>query len=294
MKITLGQVVVLLLTITGRLPLWACRLLGRCVGFFLWLAPTRSRATTNTNIALCFPEYSNWERRKLAFHSLQHTGMLVFEMAIIWHRPYNWLEQRITTMNKALFDEAQRSEKGLVILLPHVGNWEVFSRFIPAVCDGVGLYEPPRLPELDEHIKKSREKTGAKMVPTNVRGVAALLKHLRGGGTTCVLPDQVPNNKKSGGVYAPFFGHPAYTMTLVTQLYQRSNCIVMGATAKRVPGGFEMSFYPVDEDVYSGDEVVSAQAINQLVETCAREIPEQYQWEYKRFRRQPQGSPKIY
>ncbi len=295
MKITKGQLIASLLSLTGRLPLWACRLLGRGIGWLLWLFPNRNRKTTRTNIALCFPELSEKEQSKLVFQSLQHTGMLVFEMAAIWHQPYSWLEQRITEIkNLHLFDQAQTEGKGLIVLLPHVGNWEVFSRYIPAVSDGMGLYEPPQLPELEALIKKSREKTGAQLVPTNPRGVAALLKHLRKGGTTCILPDQVPNAKDRGGVYSDFFGYPVYTMTLVTQLYQRTGSTILGATAKRVSGGFEVTFYEASDSIYSEDAITSANAVNMLVEQCVREMPEQYQWEYKRFRRTPAGSKKVY
>lgn len=282
---SLGQFVVTIFKITGRFPLWLCRLLGRIVGFCLWLIPNRSRRITASNVALCFPELSQQAQRKLVFSSLQHTGMLAFEAAAIWHRPYSWLQQHITAINhKQVLDDAQAAGKGVIILLPHVGNWEVFSRYIPAICDGMGLYESPRLVELEQLIKKSREKTGATMVPTTPRGVAALLKHIRKGGTTCILPDQVPNKKDRGGVFAPFFGHPAYTMTLVTQLYKRTGCTVIGASAKRVASGFEMKFYTMDDAIYSEDEVTSTSAVNLLVETCAREMPEQYQWEYKRFK----------
>ena len=285
MKFSTGHLAVTFLSLVGHFPLWLCRALGRSVGFFLWLIPNRSRTTTEANIARCFPELSASAQKKLAFNSLQHTAMTLFEAAAIWQRPYSWLEQRlITTQNKTLLDQAQNSGKGVIILLPHVGNWEVFSRYIPAICHAVGLYEAPRIPELATLIKTSREKTGATMVPTTPRGVAALLKHLRQGGTTCILPDQTPSNKENGGVFAPFFSHPAYTMTLVTQLHQRTQATIIGATAKRVSGGFEMAFYPVDKAIYSADNITSATALNALVENCARAMPEQYQWEYKRFK----------
>jgi len=295
MKITQGQVVVWLLSLTGRLPLLYCRLLGRILGIFLWICPNRSRNTTKANIDLCFPKLTSLEKQKLIFNSLQHTGMLVFEMAAIWHQPYSWLEKKITSVeNVELFEQAQQTQKGVIILLPHVGNWEVFSRYIPAVSDAKGLYEPPRLKELEALIKKSREKTGGEMVPTNARGVAALLKHLRKGGTTCILPDQVPNHKGRGGVFAPFFKKPTYTMTLVNQLHQRTGSIIIGAAAKRVRKGFSIIFYRVDDAVYSTDDIISTSAMNGLVERYIREMPEQYQWEYKRFRRTPEGNSKVY
>jgi KDO2-lipid IV(A) lauroyltransferase len=295
MGITRGQIVVFLIVLSGRLPLWASRLLGRLLGLFFWLIPNRSRTTTKANIALCFPELSAKAQQKLAFHSLQHTGMLFFEMAAVWIKPSDWVNRQIKYIDgKAIFDAAQANSKGVIIVLPHIGNWEVFGSYIPTVANMVALYEPPRLPELNANIIQYREKAGAKIVPTTSRGVAALLKHLRAGGTSCILPDQVPNQKNRGGVYAPFFGYPVHTMTLITQLIQRTNCQVLGASAKRTKGGFDLEFSTLPEAVYSADEYLSATAINQFVENCIHKMPEQYQWEYKRFRRVPKGSKKLY
>ncbi|MEO0442976.1 MAG: lysophospholipid acyltransferase family protein [Pseudomonadota bacterium] len=295
MLFTRGQVIVGIFSITAHLPLWACRGMGRVLGFLLWATPNRSRSTTVKNIALCFPELCPKAQQRLVFSSLQHTGMLTFEVAPIWQKPYKWLEKYLLHIeNKQLFDQAQEKPQGLIILLPHLGNWEIFSRFIPAQCDAIGLYEPPAFPELEKLIKNSREKTGASMVPTNSRGVAALLKYLRKGGTTCILPDQVPTQKDRGGVFAPFFGHPAYTMTLVNQLQQRTACTVIGATAKRVSKGFVIRFWQVDNSVYQSDELTAATAVNAMVEASVRDAPEQYQWEYKRFRRVPPGGTRLY
>lgn len=280
---------------TGRLPLSACRLLGRATGLLLWLLPSRSRSTTKINIALCLPELSSRQQQKLVFSSLQHTGMLAFETAAIWHKPNSWLDQKIVAIeNVELFERAQERKKGVIVLSPHLGNWEVFSRYIPAKSDAIALYEPPQHPELERLIKRGREKTGLKLAPTNARGIASLLKHLKRGGTTCILPDQVPNLKDRGGVFAPFFGNAAYTMTLVNQLQQRTGCTIVGTVAKRVKGGFRIIFHAPDSDIYSEDPVRSATAMNNLVETCVREMPEQYQWEYKRFRRGPEGDAKVY
>lgn len=265
------------------------------MGLLLWLTPNRSRSTTQTNIALCFPELSKQAQQKLVFHSLQHTGMLAFEVAAIWHRPYSWLEQKILSIeNLALFEQAQEQKNGVIVLSPHVGNWEIFSRYIPTKCDAIALYEPPQHPELEKLIKRGREKTGLKLAPTSTRGIASLLKHLKRGGTSCILPDQVPSLKDRSGVFAPFFGKPAYTMTLVKQLHQRTGAVIIGTAAKRVKGGFKIIFYRPEDAIYDKDDIVSTSAMNKLVERCARDMPAQYQWEYKRFRRAPKGERKIY
>jgi KDO2-lipid IV(A) lauroyltransferase len=122
--------------------------------------------------------------------------------------------------------------------------------------------------------------------------VRALLKALKGNGMTAVLPDQEPDPE--GGVFAPFFGVQALTMTLVHGLVSRTGCEVIMAYAKRVAGGWEIVFEEADPDIGDANVERAVAALNHSVETCIRDCPEQYHWEYKRFKKRPQGLPKLY
>lgn len=284
MPVSKGQLFSWLISVVGHLPFKVGRSIGRASGYILWLFPNRSKRTTIANIALCMPELSVAEQRRLAKTSLQHTAMLGFEMAFIWRRPEEILPNYLVdVINKDAFDHAQASGKGVLLLMPHQGNWEVFSEYLPTVCHIRALYEPARIPELERHIKHHREKSGAQMFPTNQRGIAALLKHLRGGGVTGILPDQVPGLGR-GRLPVPFFGEPALTMTLIHQLSQKTNCMVLAIVAERVENGFVIKFYSPSQEIYSSDAFIALSAMNTLIEKSVREAPEQYQWEYKRFK----------
>ena len=124
-------------------------------------------------------------------------------------------------------------------------------------------------------------------MPTNVRGVAGLVKALKRGETTAILPDQQPG--LNSGILAPFMGVPVPTMTLVTNLINRSASRALMATALREPGGWRIHFLPVSEALYSDDQLTAVSALNQDVERIVALAPEQYQWEYKRFRVQADG-----
>jgi len=130
---------------------------------------------------------------------------------------------------------------------------------------------------------KSREQDGSTLVPTTARGVAKLLSALKAGAITGILPDQCPG-RDGGGELSEFFGHPAQTVTLIHGLVQRTGCAVLMAYAERVKGGFALSFVEVDEGIYSEDIGQSLLAMNASIEKCVLHIPDQYQWEYKRFK----------
>ena len=221
------------------------------------------------------------------------TGRVAAELPLVWVKPYVWLESRIiNTRQSELLDQALKNEAGLVLLLPHLGNWEIFGPYIARMTDMTALYQPPKLAAMDDLIRHSREREGAKLVPTNNKGVMALFKVLKAGGTTIILPDQVP--AEEAGEFAPFFGVPALTMTLVHGLVKRTGCQVLMGYALRVQGGFELVFEEPDSGIYSEDPQVSLTAMNRSVEACVKACPSQYQWEYKRFRKQPPGEAKFY
>lgn len=140
----------------------------------------------------------------------------------------------------------------------------------------------------------AREKTGSKVFPTNRKGVAAMFNALRRGECAGILPDQEP--ELEGGVFVPFFGIEALTMTLVSKLARKTEAAVVFGYARRLPAaeGFELVFKLADPAIYSEDLAESVTALNAGVEACVREVPAQYQWEYKRFRKVPQGRSDHY
>ncbi|MBN8429546.1 lysophospholipid acyltransferase family protein [Microbulbifer salipaludis] len=281
------------LKLIGSLPLNWSRRLGQWVGHAAVAAHGDGLRVSKINLARCFPEMAEKERNRLARNSVVNTVTTGFEMATLWRQPWNLAEDRIIRIrNQQLLTGGVDAGRGVLVLAPHIGNWEIFGQYLATVGPTTSLYAPPKIAALDPLIREGREKTGAQLVPTNMRGVRALLKALKDGGIVGVLPDQEPD--LSGGEFAPFFGHPTLTMTLAYNLIQRTGCKVVFGFAKRVADGFELVLLPAEQAIYSEEVTVSLAALNRGVEACIAEAPEQYQWEYKRFRRIPGGKSGIY
>lgn len=288
-----GHLAKTIFQVTALLPLSWSRRFGAFVGWWNVMFNSRMAKVTNENLRRCLPQLSDQERKTLVLHSMMETGKTVAETGAVWLKPYHWLKPKILDIHGLpLMEEKLAAQKGLLILAPHLGNWEVLGLLLPEIVPVTSMYQPPAMLSLDNMIRNGREKTGAKLVPTNSKGVMALLKSLKSGGVIAILPDQVP--EAGSGCYAPFFGHNALTMTLAHKLIERTRCSVLFSYAKRVPGGFEICFQTVDDDIYNSDQTVALSALNRGIEHCVREIPAQYQWEYKRFKRQPSGEPKWY
>ena len=284
----------LIFKLLALLPLGALRGLGSAIGLSMWLLNGRAAKVTRENIALCFPELSPVEQARLARQSLQETAKTAMEAGAIWRHSWAWLQGKIVALEGDEILRAKLAEgKGVLVLAPHHGNWEVVAPYLASVANLTAMYQPLDNPKMDELVLAGRSKLNITMAPTNRKGVMMLFKALQGGTIVGILPDQVPA-PESGGEVAPFMGQPALTMTLVQGLIQRTGCAVCSCYAERVAGGFKMVVIEADAQIYSQDPLTSVTGLNASVAACVRRAPAQYQWEYKRFRGLPEPYPKRY
>lgn len=284
----------LLVKTMAYLPLGMLRGVGGLVGRMVWWMNGRSAKVTRTNIAHCFPELSPAEQVRLSKQSLQETAKTAMEAGAIWRNSWAWLDGKIVTKEGDELLRAKLAEgKGVLVLAPHHGNWEVVAPYLASVANLTAMYQPLDNPKMDQLVLAGRSKLNITMAPTNRKGVMMLFKALQGGTIVGILPDQVPA-RDAGGEVAPFMGQPALTMTLVQGLIQRTGCAVCSCYAERVTGGFKIVVMDADPAIYSEDQHTSVTGLNASVEACVRRAPAQYQWEYKRFRRLPPEYPRVY
>lgn len=289
-KITLLR---LLIGLFAALPLPILQLFGRLVGSLVWASQGRSVRITLKNIELCYPELDPEAQRVLAKQSLQETGKNLFEMGKAWLAPVDKTLTLIKKINEQLdMTEALAKGKGVIIVAPHLGNWEILNLYVGHRFPLNILYQPPKFAELDDFIRGARERVGANVFPTDRRGVMAMFKALRDGEVVGILPDMEPPEEAS--VYVPFFGIDAMSMTLVSKLVQKTGATVVFGYAKRLPKGkgYEVVIKAADPEIYSDDLNTSVTALNRSVEQCVADAPAQYQWEYKRFKTMPGGDNK--
>lgn len=283
----------LVLRLLAHLPFSFSRIAGRFFGRLVWWRKGNSARVSLTNIRLCFPSLRPAQQRRLARRSLEETGRMALETPAVWYRGNEWRPSKVVRWESPeLFDQALEAGSGLIILIPHLGNWEMAGMIVSARRPTTILYREPRMAQLNELLRKLRNVGTANLVPASGKGVMAVLKALREGGMTMILPDQEPATQ--GGIFSPFFGIPAYSMTLVHRLHQKTGARIIFAYAKPEKNGFVMGFCEPEEGIYSELEQESVDAMNRTIEELVTAAPEYYQWEYKRFRKRPPGEEKLY
>lgn len=282
------------LRLVARLPWRLLSLAGAALGNLLWFAKSRERRTTEINLARCLPELDPSRRRRLARASLADFARTALEIVKVWFDdPDRVMRAIVAVEGEELLREALAAGRGVVVLGPHHGNWELLGMYLGRRYGVTSMYLPGKDPRVDQLVHEVRSRDGATLVPADGSGVRALLRTLKAGRLVGVLPDQEP--KQAGAEFAPFFGTPALTMTLISNLLARTGArAVMGYVLRLPEGGFRLIFREPDPALYATDMMDSLAGLNRSVEQCARDCPEQYQWEYKRFKRQPPGAHEPY
>jgi Kdo2-lipid IVA lauroyltransferase/acyltransferase len=283
-----------------RFGLWLAQLpsprlatrLSALIAHLLLFMNSDSAKISRVNIRLCFPELSEHEVSVLVRNSLTDMALLVFEFAQMAYRTEQELMAQILRVEgEDLLKEAYDSERGVLLLVPHFGNWELLCAFLGLNYSVAALYAPPKVAALEPAILATRERFGGQLFAIDTAGMRNILRVLKQGKLVAILPDQVPD--RNAGVYADFFGHPALTMSLVHRLIDKTAPDVIIGSVQRQKSedgyGYVARFEHLADSIEALDAQGCAEVLNRSIERVVRRAPEQYQWEYKRFKRPPTG-----
>jgi len=274
-------VVQLLFHLGARLPLPLLHGLGALLGWasFLLSPVYRRRLLANAHQASV--------SRADALASVAQAGRLVTELPRLWFgRPV-----AIRWDGAEHIDAARARGTGLLFLTPHLGCFEITAQAYAARYGAdrpmTVLFRPARQPWLRDLVASARQRPGLLTAPTTLAGVKQLIKALKAGEAVGLLPDQVPPDGQ--GVWAPFFGREAYTMTLSARLARSARAQVLLAWGERLSWGrgFVVHVRPYDEATWgalSDDPGIAARQVNQAMEGLVRECPRQYLWSYHRYK----------
>jgi KDO2-lipid IV(A) lauroyltransferase len=263
------------------IPLRLNHLIGSLIGRYLYLTNSKSRQMISKNIELCFAELTNAEQQKLIKKNLIETGKNLTESGFIW---FNSFKNNAKYITKTTGIEYLKTDEACILLTPHFGCWEITGRVLSLFRPITFLYKPLQKLSQEKLLFSKRQQGDLLMASADKKGVIKLQRAINKKQLIGILPDQDPG--KEGGMLTPFFGINANTMTLLARLARKNNTKVLLTWAKRLPygKGFEMNIRPInilaDSGLLKDDLILMNKAIEKLIKTQ----PEQYLWNYKRFK----------
>lgn len=272
-------VIPLIIKLLSRLSLKNLQRLGSSLGILAYIGSSRYRALLNTHL-LQAAKLHNFEPHP--WMTTKAAGMMLTDSLWIWHHPQEALSLT-KVLNWDVVQEAIAEGRGLVMLAPHFGAFEMIPRVLAEHFPATILYRPARQSWLNEIIEKGRAHPRMTFAPANMQGVRQLARALQRGEAVGILPDQVPS--VGDGVWAKFFGEYAYTVVLPAKIASRNNVPTVIFTARRLGlgEGWEMTAERM-QNPFSADPIIAASQLNQLLETAILKCPDQYLWGYNRYK----------
>ncbi|KQW46253.1 MULTISPECIES: lysophospholipid acyltransferase family protein [unclassified Roseateles] len=268
----------------SRVPLALLHALGALLGWVVYGASGDYRRRFKANVAQAGIRWAD------ARPAIAAAGRMAAEL------PWLWIATKREPLGAKLrWDGAEllaatlEQKRGLIVMTPHMGCFEmcaqaIAERFTTPEAPITVLYRPARQASMREVMAGSRERPGLATAPASLAGVRQMIRALRKGEVIGLLPDQVPPDGL--GVWAPFFGKPAYTMTLAARLVQQTGAALLLIWGERLPGGqgFVVHVLPAPEIAKDASPEDAAATINAAMESVIRRAPGQYLWGYNRYK----------
>ncbi|AOA57846.1 lysophospholipid acyltransferase family protein [Acinetobacter larvae] len=276
-----------LLDFFSRLPMLFLRAFARVLASLVnALHISQTSKTIRRNIEICFPDLSDQERERISRAAIHNELQSYMEFFNIWGSSNAKNIARIRHITGEHYvHQALAENKGLVLIVPHFGTWEVMNAWFAQHTQMTIMYKPIKNPDADQFVRQARSRERANLVPTDESGVRQIFKALKQGGTTVILPDHTP---KQGGEMIEYFGVPLASSNLTAKLIQKTKARALLLYAIRnQDDSFNMFIEPMDEAIYSGSANDGTLVIHHRIEQLIQRFPEHYHWSYKRFKANP-------
>lgn len=287
LKKTAAVLVVWCLKVLQFLPLPIIHMLGVILGLLSYIFNDDHRAHAIRNLKQCGLTRNQTDFKKLLFKSTLENSKGALETFAIWFKPQtkvvNWVKN---VVGWQAVDKALASGKGIIFLTPHLGCFEITSLYYGAHHPMAVLYRQPRQAWLLPLINSGRQRGKITLAPANAQGVKQLLQALKRGEAIGILPDQAP--LEGEGEWAPFFGRPAYTMTLASKLAQKTGAQVLMAFGERLNYGRGYNIHI--REIEAGG-INTPALLNAEIERTIAQCPAQYLWMYDRYKARNQPPP---
>ncbi|NOY81722.1 MAG: hypothetical protein GXP31_12065 [Kiritimatiellaeota bacterium] len=267
------------------LGFWAARL-GRLAD----MVPSRRRLV-RANLRVAFPDWSPQQVEEIAVRAWRNIMLTALE--VFWFVRHGEELSRFvrfdTSVGEAILAKGARGPT--ILLTPHLGNWELIAQGFAAAGGRLcAVARPVRNRWLAALVERARRQHGMEIIPS--RGASRrALRALRDGNALGMLIDQNTRPRR-GGVFVDFFGLPVPTTRAPAALARRLKTDVLCAALVRSENGFQLDLAELERPPADyRDDIELTAALLRLNEELIRRHPDQYVWNYERWRYVPDDAP---
>jgi Kdo2-lipid IVA lauroyltransferase/acyltransferase len=288
-----AHAVLALVWLLHLLPLALQAALGRALGALLHRFARGRRQVAATNVALCFPELGEAERRRLVREHFGWMARSLIERGLLWHASPERLKRLIRIEGDVSF--AEKHDGPVMWLVPHFVGLEIAGAATQLFQsrNAFDVYAPQSNAVFDAALLRGRGRFGATFF-TRDDGARAIVRAIRRGLVFFNPPDMDFGLRDAA--FVPFFGTPAATLLAPSRMARSLGMAVQPVVAEMLPGGrgYVVHFLPAWTDWPSDDPLADTARLNAFIEMQVRRLPAQYLWVHKRFKTRPSGEPPVY
>lgn len=283
---------IFLLWLVHFFPLNLLAPVGRGLGLLVYAVVRERREVALTNLRLCFPEWDERTRRRIARRHFQAFGRALVEHGLLWWSSKARLQRLIRVEGLAHWQAV--AERPVIWLAPHFVGLDMGGTRIITEWRGVSVYSRQKDAVLNRVLLRGRTRFVEPVLFSRQDGIRPVVRAMRQGLPLYYLPDMDLGSRDS--IFVPFFGVPAATVTALSRIARLAGAVVVPAVTRQLPGGagYVLQFYPAWESFPTDDVAADVRRMNAFIEDRVREMPEQYFWLHKRFKTRPPGEARFY
>lgn len=282
---------ILFMRAIAPLPLAWIRAFGHAIGLVLYAVVASRRKVVDVNLRLCFPQWTQAQRKRVAREVFVHVAQAWFDRAWLWHADPEVVRRRLLVTGAV--DEL-KGEHPAILFCPHFVGLDAGVTGLSQQVrrNYIGIYTRQSDPVIDAWVRKGRFRFEGARPMSREEGVRDIIAVLRGGGVMYLLPDM--NFGPEESVFVPFYGVPAATVPSLSRFARLGRAKVVPVITRLTREGYEVRLLEAWKDFPSGDAVADTALMNKRLEGYIDQMPAQYYWVHKRFKTRPPGEPGVY
>ena len=287
----LTRIALNLVAATAVLPLSWTRLLGKWLGWLLYVVVSSRRRVVQINLKLCFPDWPDAQVQSATVATFVYFAQAGLDRGWLWHGPEHVIRKRLCLVGDLA---SLQGNAPTVVFAPHfVGldaGWTALTLLISRRFSTIYTDQANKIS--DAWILRGRRRFGAGQLFGRIHGVKPILQGLKEGNPLYLLPDM--NFGPEESVFVPFYGRPAATVPSLSRFARLSRAKVVPVISRMTAEGYEIEVLPAWADFPSTDQFADTALMNARLQTYINTMPTQYYWVHKRFKDQPVGTTAPY
>jgi KDO2-lipid IV(A) lauroyltransferase len=279
----------------AHVPLPLVRGFGAVLGRVLHTVAVPRRHVVDTNLALCFPEKTAAERRRIARETFVFVAQSWLDRGWLWHAPEEVVAKRLRVIGApAEIDEIAHGSAPMILFAPHFYGLDAAATALTMHTErpSTTIYTTQRDPLVDAWIREGRQRFGNVVTLNRVDGIKPIVAGLRKGGLLYLLPDMDFGRDQT--VFVPFYGVQAATVPSLSRFARLGRAKVVPVVSRLTAGGYDIEVMPAWQNFPTDDATADTALMNARLQGYIDAMPSQYYWVHRRFKTRPEGEPPVY